>query len=57
MNDLNENYAAMLSRPDAIYISKDFLDVINEQSCDCSRLIIKSGERHILLSSEPIAFL
>lgn len=57
MNDLNESYGAMLSRPDAIYISKDFLDVVNSQSCDCRRLIIKSGERHILLSSEPIAFL
>ena len=53
MKDTKEISRSMLSKIDAIYISNDVF-IVSNQSFDCDKLIIKSGDRHIQLRSEAL---
>ncbi len=44
----------LLTKVDGIYISDKFFEMMNEQSCDCDEIVIKSGDNYILLSSMPL---
>ncbi len=43
-----------ISKIDALYISKRFLERINEQSCDCDEIVIECDGAHVLLTSEAV---
>ena len=45
MDDVFNRIPEIFSKIDALYISSKFIDVINEQSCDCDELII-SNDNH-----------
>ncbi len=45
-NDLIESFSPI----QAIYISKSFCEMMNSQSCDCDSLVIRSGDKIILLN-------
>ena len=49
-----ENIIDMLGIIDKIYISDSFFAMMNEQSCDCDEIIIKSGEFYVKLMSQAI---
>jgi hypothetical protein len=45
-NNLIENFSPI----DAIYLSKSFCEMMTSQSCDCDSIVIKSGDKYILLN-------
>jgi hypothetical protein len=50
-NDSTKNATKLLSNVDSIYISEKFFEMVNEQSCDCDEIVIKNGDKYILLTS------
>lgn len=46
MKGMKDNFNAMIPQIDAIYISGSFFEMMNGQSCDCDKLIIKCGNRY-----------
>lgn len=54
MQDFNKQLSSMISSIDAIYISNSFFEMMNEQSCDCDEIVIKCGDKCILLTSEAV---
>ena len=46
--------AELLSDIDSVHISDKLFEMINGQSCDCSEIVIKNGDRYIKLSSKPL---
>ena len=55
MKHTSETLRTLLSEAEAIYISDSFLDIVNEQSCDCDKLVIQCGDKYTLLSYESVA--
>ena len=49
-----ENIINVLDKIDKIYISNSFLAMMNDQSCDCDEVIIKSGDNYIKLTSQAV---
>ena len=47
---LDKSIIKSISEIDDIFISNKFCEMMNEQSCDCDELIIKSGEKLTLLT-------
>lgn len=54
LNESARNATELLSNIDSIYISEKFFEMINEQSCDCDEIVIKNGDKYILLTSHPL---
>jgi len=54
MENIDKKISSSLSNINALYVSVDFFEKINEQSCDCDKLIIKNGDTYILLTSKAI---
>ena len=50
----NESILKNISKIDAVFISNQYCEMLNEQSCDCNELIIKNGEMLTLLTLETI---
>ena len=51
LNESTKNATELLSNVDSIYISEKFFEMVNEQSCDCDEIVIKNGDKYILLTS------
>ena len=49
-----ENIINVLDKIDKICISNSFFAMMNEQSCDCDEVIIKSGEFYVNLTSQAV---
>ncbi len=47
---MDNNLIESFSPIQAIYISKSFFEMMNPQSCDCDSLVIRSGDKFILLN-------
>lgn len=50
LNESAKKTAELLSDVESIYISDKFFEMISEQSCDCDEIVIKNGEKYILLT-------
>lgn len=50
----DESILKNISKIDAVFISNQYCEMLNEQSCDCNELIIKNGEILTLLTLETI---
>ncbi|MBQ4511222.1 MAG: hypothetical protein II984_10895 [Clostridia bacterium] len=42
---MTNEYIALISQIDEIYISNRFFNLVTHQSCDCDEIIIKNGEK------------
>ncbi len=49
-----EDVINMLGVIDKIYISDSFLSMMNDQSCDCDEIVIKSGGFYFRLASQAV---
>ena len=47
---MDKNLIEKFSPIDAIYLSKSFCEMMTSQSCDCDSIVIKSGDKYILLN-------
>ena len=51
LNEAAKKAVELLFNIDSIYISEKFFEMVTEQSCDCDQIVIKNGEKSILLTS------
>ncbi len=47
---MDNNLIESFSPIQAIYISKSFCEMMNSQSCDCDSIVIRSGDKFIVLN-------
>ena len=51
LNEPAKSAVELLSNIDSIYIYEKFIEIVTEQSCDCDEIVIKNGDKYILLTS------
>lgn len=54
LNGSAKKAAELFSDIDSIYISEKFFEMVSGQSCDCDEIVIKNGDKYILLTSDPL---
>ena len=54
LNESTKNATELLSNIDSIYISEKNFERVNGQSCDCDEIVIKNGDKYILLTSHSL---
>lgn len=50
LNESSKNPTELLSNIDSIYVSEKFFEIVNEQSYDIDEILIKNGDKYILLT-------
>ena len=53
-NETTKKIEELLSIIDSLYMSDKFFEMISQSSCDCDEMVIKNGDKYILLTSHPL---
>ena len=54
MKETNKDIKSLLEKIDRVHISNTFFAMMNDQSCDCEEIIIKSNDNYVRIRSEAI---
>lgn len=53
-NNETTKKAELLSDIESLHMSDKFFEMISQSSCDCDEMVIKNGDKYILLTSHPL---
>lgn len=53
-NNETTKKAELMSDIESLHMSDKFFEMISQSSCDCDEMVIKNGDKYILLTSHPL---